>query len=76
MNATARLVPGQLHIENQLTEGMTWDNYGNGEGKWNLDHIIPLSKAYLDGPDAFAAACKFTNIRPMWAVDNVKKGNK
>src|SRR3990167_4263324 len=33
----------KLYLENQFEEGMTWDNYGLGVDKWNIDHVIPLS---------------------------------
>jgi len=62
------------HLENQFTEGMTWDNYGrNG---WHIDHIIPLSYFDLSDPEQQKRAWYYTNLRPMWASDNITKGNK
>lgn len=54
--------------------GMNWDNYGKGQGKWNFDHTIPLSSAKT--VDELYKLCHYTNIKPMWAIDNMKKGNK
>ena len=58
------------HIEKQFQEGMSWENYG----KWHIDHIIPISKATCE-QDVFALY-HFTNLRPMWASDNIRKSNK
>jgi hypothetical protein len=60
------------HIENQFTQGMSWKNYGiNG---WHVDHIIPLSsgKTYED----IKRLCHYTNLQPLWALDNIRKGNR
>lgn len=59
----------RLHIENQFTNGMTWDNRKRG---WHLDHIKPLSRS-KDAKE-FIERSHYTNIQPLWAVDNIKKG--
>lgn len=64
------------HIEKQLLPGMSWDNYGNGHGRWNIDHIIPLASFDLSKPENQLAAFHFTNCRPLWAIENVIKGCK
>jgi hypothetical protein len=64
------------HLESQFLFDMTWDNYGNGDGKWNIDHIHPLSVAIVEGPESFAKACHYTNLQPMWSSENIKKSNK
>ena len=62
------------HLESQFKEGMTWDNYG----KWHIDHIIPLSRLYIDGTDdpTFKFAWSLSNLQPLWKKDNLKKANK
>lgn len=60
------------HLESQFQPGMTWENYG----KWHVDHIYPLERAYVEGKERFEEACKYTNLQPLWAADNIKKGNK
>jgi hypothetical protein len=57
------------HIEKQFQPGMTWSNYG----KWHLDHIRPLSSASssLEIENLF----HFTNLQPLWAKDNLRKGD-
>jgi hypothetical protein len=63
-------------IESQFKEGMAWGNYGNRKGQWNLDHKAPLSWFDLSDPIHVGLACNYRNMRPMWASDNVAKGNK
>lgn len=58
------------HIEKQFSPGMTWANWG----KWHVDHIRPLSGFDLTDPAQAAVACHFTNLRPMWAAENMRKG--
>ena len=60
----------KLHIESQFTEGMTWDKYG----EFHIDHIIPLSSAQTE--EELYKLCHYTNLQPLWATDNIKKGNK
>lgn len=66
------------HLEYQFEEGMNWDNYGSGEnkdhvGSWHIDHIIPISKLVsVEG----AQPNHYSNLRPMWGIDNLKKSNK
>ena len=63
----------KLHLE--LFEGMTWDNYGFGKGKWNIDHILPLSSFDLSDRGQLLKAVHFTNLQPMWHEDNMAKGD-
>jgi len=60
----------RLHIENQFVEGMTWDNHG----EWHLDHIKPISWAKTE--DEVVEYNHYLNFKPMWAIDNIKKGNR
>lgn len=62
------------HLEKQFVRGMSWDNYGT----WHLDHIIPLSSFPITSPDdpGLKLAWALTNLRPIWATENLKKGDK
>jgi hypothetical protein len=60
------------HLEKKFTEGMNWDNhslYG-----WHIDHIIPLSSAKTE--EELYKLCHYTNLQPLWAEDNLKKGDR
>lgn len=62
----------KIHLERQFSAGMSWSNIG----EWHVDHIIPLSMftyAALGEKD-FRAAWALTNLRPMWATENIGKG--
>jgi hypothetical protein len=65
----------KLYLQQLFLPGMTWSNWGNGDGKWNIDHIIPLSYFDLSEVEQFKKACHYTNLQPMWAKDNIKKSN-
>jgi hypothetical protein len=58
------------HLEALFDHGMTWANYG----QWHLDHVVPLASASTD--IELKALCAFTNLQPLWANENLKKGAK
>ena len=62
------------YVESLWSDGMTWDNWTR-DG-WHMDHIVPLSAFDLSDADQIKAACHYTNLRPMWAADNLRKGAK
>ncbi len=61
----------KLHIEKQFKPGMGWDNW-NYRG-WHLDHIVPLSHFDLTNHIEYLKACHFTNIQPLWRLENQSK---
>lgn len=63
-----------LYLEKQFQPRMTWDNYGKGIDKWNIDHIIPLDSAKTE--EELYKLCHYTNLQPLWQTDNIKKSNK
>ena len=62
------------HLENLFQPGMSWNNYGN----WHIDHIIPKSFfEYKSMNDVEFKYCwSLNNLQPLWAKDNLKKGDK
>jgi len=60
----------KVHLESKFQPGMTWDNYG----EWEIDHIIPLSKAKTKVE--IYNLNHYSNLQPLWKIDNIKKGNK
>lgn len=62
------------YMESKFTDGMTWDNYGMHG--WHMDHITPLSIFNMKNPAEQHIAFHHRNLQPMWAKDNLKKGNK
>jgi len=59
----------RLHIERQFHNGMNWDNMD----KWHIDHIVPMASAKTE--EDVLRLNHFTNLRPLWAIDNLKKSN-
>jgi len=68
------LVEFKLHLESLFQPGMTWENYGSGRNKWNIDHRHPLSLAKSE--KELYKLNHHSNLRPMWSQDNLKKGNR
>jgi hypothetical protein len=64
------------YIESLFIEGMTWNNYGIGKNNetWHIDHITPISSATTE--EEVYKLNHYTNLRPMWCSDNIKKSNK
>jgi hypothetical protein len=63
-----------VHIKSQFEDGMTLENYGHGEGQWNIDHIIPICTAKTD--EDIERLNHYSNLRPMWATENYRKSRK
>lgn len=61
------------HIERQFTRGMTWERFCAGE--IHIDHIVPLASHDLSNPDELKAAWAMTNLRPLWAKENIRKSD-
>jgi hypothetical protein len=60
------------HIESLFKPGMSWAN----RREWHVDHIIPVSAFNLATEEEQRAAFHYTNLQPMWAKDNHRKGAK
>jgi hypothetical protein len=63
------------HLEFQFDECMSWDNYGS---YWHLDHITPQSSFFYTSmkDDDFLKCWSLTNLRPLEAIENIKKSNR
>lgn len=60
----------RLHIESLFKQGMSWNNMGS----WHLDHIKPCCMYNLRNIEEQKICFHYTNIQPLWAIDNLKKG--
>lgn len=58
--------------ESKFTKGMTWENHGS----WHLDHRDPICKFDLTKEEEQKKCFHYTNLQPLWAIDNLKKGGK
>jgi len=64
------------HLEKEFREGMNWNNWGVGEGKWNIDHIRPCASFDLSKASEQKKCFHYTNLQPLWARENYSKNNK
>ena len=62
------------YFESLFTEGMTWEKVF--DGSIHIDHKRPLASFDLSKPEEQTKACHYTNLQPLWAVDNLKKSDK
>ena len=58
------------HLEKQFQLGMTKENYG----KWHVDHRKACAKFDLTDPEQQRECFHWSNLQPLWAIDNIKKG--
>ena len=57
------------YMESRFSPGMTWGNYG----EWHIDHIMPLKSFDLTNVSEARQACHYSNLQPLWAIDNHRK---
>ena len=57
------------HVESLFQEGMSWENYG----EWHVDHRKPCSSFDLVEEDEQRKCFHYTNLQPMWAIENLSK---
>ena len=62
----------QFHPHPITNKQMTWKNH-IPKG-WHVDHRIPLDKA--KNPKDVKKLMHYTNLQPLWATENIKKGNR
>lgn len=63
------------HLESHFTDGMTWERFFAGE--IHIDHRIPVSYFRPESAESaeFRMCWSLTNLRPLWAADNLAKAN-
>lgn len=77
------------HLEDMFDSWMTWDNYGvyrcatwndndPATWVWQIDHIIPVNSFSYTSMNCqeFRDCWSLSNLRPLSAKENVKKGTK
>jgi len=60
------------HLESKFQENMNWKNHG----EWHIDHIKPCMKFDLKNENQQKECFHYSNLQPLWAIDNLKKGAK
>ena len=60
------------HLEKQFQPGMNWQE----RHLFHIDHIRPCSSFDLTDPKQQSECFNYTNLQPLWAIDNMVKGAK
>lgn len=60
------------HISSLFEPGMSWENYG----QWHIDHIMPCAAFDLMDPAQQVECFHYTNLQPLWAIDNLRKNSR
>ena len=60
------------HIESLFLPGMSWSN----RSSWHIDHIRPCSAFDLTDPEQQRCCFHYSNLQPLWPIDNILKSNK
>lgn len=60
------------YIQSKFTDGMTFENHGRYG--WHIDHIKPLATSKNE--EDIYKLNHYSNLQPLWAIDNLKKGSK
>jgi hypothetical protein len=57
------------YIEKRFKKGMSWANYG----AWHIDHEKPCADFDLTKVSEQKKCFHYTNLKPEWGLDNMKK---
>ena len=58
------------HLESKFESWMTKENYG----LWHVDHIIACANFDLTCPEQQRTCFHYTNLQPLEAIENMRKG--
>jgi hypothetical protein len=61
----------KTHLEKQFLPGMSWEN----RNLWHIDHKKPCASFDLTRVEEQKKCFHFSNLQPLWAIDNLKKGD-
>jgi hypothetical protein len=60
------------YMEGLFQVGMSWTNHG----EWHIDHKRPCASFDLLNAEEQKQCFHFTNLQPLWAAENIKKGKQ
>lgn len=63
----------KLYLQSKFASNMNWDNHG---ALWHIDHIIPLKKFNHLDEEQIYKAWHYTNLQPLYSIDNLRKGDR
>lgn len=62
----------KAYIEEKFLPGMNWSKLPD----IHIDHIKPCAMFDLTKLEQQKACFHYTNLQPLWAIDNIRKGAK
>lgn len=69
----------RVYLESKFLDGMSWENHGQyrhgGPMTWHIDHIVPCAAFDLTDLEQQKKCFYYTNLQPLWAIDNLSKGD-
>lgn len=68
------IIDFKKYLESQFQNGMNWENHG--KYGWHIDHKIPFANFDLTNMKQISQVCHYTNLQPLWAIDNYRKNAK
>lgn len=63
----------RVHLSSLFRPGMSWENHGP---VWHIDHIKPCAKFDLTDPSQQRSCFHYTNLQPLFALENLQKSQK
>ena len=60
------------YLESKFQNNMSWEYFG----QWHIDHIRPCIAFDLSLHEQQKLCFHYTNLQPLWAIDNLKKSDK
>ena len=60
------------YLESKFKAGMTWQN--NTVHGWHIDHIKPVKSFDFSDINEIKKCWHYTNLQPLWAHENYRKG--
>jgi hypothetical protein len=64
----------KIYLSSLFQERMSWENYGRHG--WHVDHIKPCAKFDLSDPVQQKICFHYSNLQPLWEIDNIRKKDK
>lgn len=66
----------KFYFNPKTGEEMSWENWGRGSGKWQIDHIVEFRQIDLKDEKELKKVLNYNNLQPLWYCDHLEKNNK
>ena len=73
IDGAKKCIEKQFYPHPKTNMMMTWENWGKGASKWQVDHRKEFRDYDLTDRKQLLEVVHYTNLQPLWHVDHVKK---